>query len=291
MPHGSALPANIFRQLTRRRAVATVLLLTPLLILFVALFVYPLGNILVLSLWPGPSLDNYKAVFDRPLYVEVFVNSFKIAVEVAITSLAIGYPIAFALAYGSRHQRAILLFVILLPFWTSVLVRTYAWTVLLQSNGLINHVLIRLGIISEPLPLMFNEIGVVIGMTHVLAPFMIFPLYNALSAIDRNVIRAAQSLGAGPLRTFRRVILPLSLPGVTAGTLFVVVLGVGYYITPALLGGGKELMVANLIEYQVNELLNWGFAAALAICLLVVTLVIYLACQRVIPADRLWGAR
>lgn len=277
------------RRAARRRALVTGTLLAPALGVFAVLFVYPLGQVLLLSVSPGPTTRHYLPLAQSSLYIQVLWNTFKIAGEVAVLCLLIGYPMAYALVHAGRGLRRTLIVLILLPFWTSVLVRTYAWMVLLQKQGLLNKFLVWLGLVDEPLALMFNEIGVLVGMVHILSPFMIFPIYTALAAIDRNLFRAAQNLGAGPVRTFLRITLPLSLPGVGAGVLLVFVLAIGYFITPALLGGRKQLMVANLIEFQVTELLNWGFASALAITLLGATLAIYALYQRFFSLDRLWG--
>jgi len=276
-------------QLRRRRAWITAALLAPALFILLVFFAYPLWQIVVLSVSPGFTLRHYEGLGRNSLYAQVLWNTFKIGGEVAMLCLLIGYPMAYALVHARPRLRRLLVFVVLLPFWTSVLVRTYAWMVLLQKQGLLNKLLMWLGVIDEPLSLMFNEVGVLVGMVHVLAPFMIFPIYASLASIDPNVIRAAQGLGAGRLRTFWRVTLPLSLPGVSAGGLLVFVLAIGYFITPALLGGRKQLMVASLIDFQVTELLNWGFAGALAVALLAATFAIYSVYQRFFSLDRLWG--
>ena len=173
---------------------------------------------------------------------------------------------------------------VLLPLWTSVLVRTYAWMVLLGRNGIINRMLIDWGIISDPLPMLHNITGVLIGMVHVLLPYMILPIYSAVRRVDPAIVAAAAGLGASRWRIFWRIYLPLTLHGIFAGCVLVFVLSLGFYITPALLGGGQVMMIAMLIEQQVREVLNWPFAAALSAVLLVATFAVYALAQRFTPA-------
>jgi len=178
---------------------------------------------------------------------------------------------------------------VLIPFWTSILVRTYAWMVLLQRQGVFNRWLLELGLIDEPLRMMYNRIGVLVGMTHVLLPFMVLPTYAVMRGIDRNLLRAAANLGASPLQSFLRVFLPLSLPGVAAGSLLVFILALGFFITPALMGGRTDMMIAQLIETQIRTQLNFAFAAALATVLLVVTLIIFAIYNRLLGLDKMFG--
>ena len=172
---------------------------------------------------------------------------------------------------------------------TNLLVRLYAWIVLLQKMGVVNAVLLRLGMVEQPLPLVYNLTGVIVGMVHVLLPFMILPLYSVMKGIDPSLMAAAQNLGGTPAQAFRRVFLPLTYPGIGAGTLIVFMLSIGYFVTPALLGGLKETFIAQLIEQQVNVLIDWNFAAALAVLLLAVTLAIYYLFNRLLGLDRIWG--
>ena len=182
---------------------------------------------------------------------------------------------ALWLSRAGRLGLALGLFALLLPFWTSVLVRTYAWMVLLGRNGVMNRMLRDWGLIDAPVMLLYNTSGVLIGMVHVLLPYMVFPIYAALLRMDPDLGRAAEGLGAPAWRAFTRITLPLSLPGVSAGCALVFVLSLGFFITPALLGGGRVIMISMLIEQQVREFLDWPFAAALSAVLLAVTLAIY----------------
>jgi mannopine transport system permease protein len=182
--------------------------------------------------------------------------------------------------------RGVLLAAVLLPLWTSLLVRTAAWFILLQDNGLINRGLMALGLIDRPLPLIFNRTGVVIAMTHVLLPFMILPIYSALRSIPDDLVKAARNLGAGSLQAFQSVTLPLSLPGVAAGVLMTFILALGFYITPALVGGARTLMMSTLIAQQTTELLNWPFASALSAVLLMTTLVLVILFRRTLSFSK-----
>jgi ABC-type spermidine/putrescine transport system permease subunit I len=178
---------------------------------------------------------------------------------------------------------------VLLPLWTSILVRTYAWMVLLQANGVLNNVLRWLRVIDEPLRLMYNETGVVIGMAQVLLPFAILPLYASLRSIDPRLSRAAQSMGAGPWRRFYSLTLPLSMPGLATAALLVFVQGLGFFITPALLGGSRVITLAMVIETQVVDLLDWSLASAAAMVLLVLTAALVVGFDRLVGLDRVWA--
>ena len=206
---------------------------------------------------------------------------------VTLLSALLGYPLAYLLALMPRKIAAICLLAVILPFWTSILVRTYAWMVLLARRGIVNQTLQDLGVTNEPIALMHNQVGTVIGMTHIMLPFLILPLYTSMLSIDRAYVRAGASLGASPLSVFWRIFFPLSLPGLAAGLCFVFVLCLGFYITPALLGGGRVQMIAMIIERTVTFNASWGPAGALGVILLAATLVV-LALAYLLGRKR-WG--
>ncbi|WP_426954918.1 ABC transporter permease [Muricoccus radiodurans] len=260
--------------LARRREGGLILLALPALLLIGVLFAWPVLRLLSLSV-QGGTLEHFEKAALDGLYVSVLLDSLRIAGLVTVICLLLAYPVALWLSRAGRLGVALGIFALLLPFWTSVLVRTYAWLVLLGRNGVINRSLRDWGLIETPLPLLHNEAGVLIGMVHVLLPYMVFPIYAALLRVDPDLARAAEGLGAPAWRSFLRVTFPLSLPGVSAGCALVFVLSLGFFITPALLGGGQVIMIANLIEQQVRELLDWPFAAALSAVLLLVTLAVY----------------
>ena len=258
----------------------------PALLLLGGLFAWPVLRLLSMSVADGTLAQLERAALDE-LYVAVLLDSMKIAGLVTLICLALAYPVALWLTRAGRIGFALGMFALLLPFWTSVLVRTYAWMVLLGRNGVINRMLRDWGLIEFPLPLLHNLGGVLIGMVHVLVPYMVFPIYAALLRIDPDLSRAAEGLGASRWSTFRRVVLPLSMTGVAAGCALVFVLSLGFFITPALLGGGRVMMIAMLIEQQVRELLDWPFAAALSLVLLTVTLAVYALIGRLTKGSRL----
>ena len=267
-------------------------LLLPAVAWLTALFLLPIGRLFYLSLvGPGSHLTmaHYAKLVTEPVYLKILLNTFEISLAVTVLALLLGYPVAFLMATARASVAALMLACIMLPLWTSLLVRTYAWMVLLGRRGIINDLLIGLGVLDEPIRLLYNRTGVTIGMVHVLLPFMILPLYSVMRGIDVELLKAAQNLGANLRQAFLRVYLPLSLPGIAAGCLLVFVMAIGFFVTPALLGGRGDMMISMLIENQVRELLNWEFASALAATLLAVTAVILVIYQRFLGLDRMWG--
>ena len=251
---------------------------TPALVLLFVFLLFPVVRMLGFSLEAG-TLDWYAKALGEQLYLRVFWNTFEIAVFVTAVCLLLGYPLGFLIATTTPGWATLGFIFVLLPLWTSVLVRTYAWMVLLGRNGVFNRWLIDIGLISDPLPLLHNFTGVLIGMVHVLLPYMVLPVYGAVRRLDPALVAAAEGLGASSWRIFWRIYLPLTLPGIFAGSVIVFVLSLGFFITPALLGGGKVMMVAVLIEQEIRQTLNWPFAAALSAVLLILTLGVYALAQ------------
>jgi ABC-type spermidine/putrescine transport system permease subunit I len=246
----------------------------PALLILSLLFVLPLGRLFALS-FEGGNLDWYAKALTGGLYTTILLRTFEIAAIVTLCCLVIGYPVAFLLATTTPKWRAIGFAFVMLPLWTSVLVRTYAWMVLLGRNGIINRILIDSGMMETPLPMLNSKMAVVLGMVHVMLPFMILPIYSAVTRIDPDLPKAARGLGASTTRVLTTIYLPLTLRGIVAGVTLVFVVSLGFYITPALLGGGKVLMFAMVIEQQVREFLAWNFAGALSAILLAVTLFVF----------------
>jgi putative spermidine/putrescine transport system permease protein len=211
---------------------------------------------------------------ETALYRRLLWRTVEISLEVALLCLLLGYPTAYVLSALPKRWSNLLMICVMLPFWTSLLVRTTAWVILLQGNGPVNSTLMWLQLINEPLHLVFNRVGVLIAMVHVQLPFMILPLYSIMRNIPPAHVRAAQSLGAPPRTAFLRVYLPQTLPGVAAGTLLVFIMALGYYVTPALVGGADDQMISYFIAYYLNEVVNWGMASALGALLLAATLVL-----------------
>ncbi len=274
-----------------RRALATALLLLPAVALLGAFFVYPLGKLISLSLLgPGEPVASYSRLVASSLYLQVLTRTLWVGAAVTALSLLIGYPLAHRLATASPRVKAVLLALILLPFWTNLLVRSYGWMILLNPKGVINQILMGIGATTAPISLVYNLVGVLVGMVQIMVPYMVFPIAAVMSRIDPQLPKAARSLGAGPLGSFLWVYLPMTLPGVMAGVLLVFTLSVGFFVIPAILGGPRDLMIAQLIEYNVNGSLNWGFASALSTVLLAATFALYLAAQRWFGLGALWGA-
>jgi putative spermidine/putrescine transport system permease protein len=220
----------------------------------------------------------------------IMFRTFLIAAIVTAACAAIGLPYAMLAAAMTGWKRSALLLAVLVPLWTSLLVRTTAWFVLLQNEGLINGALQAIGLIDSPLPLIFNRLGVVIAMTHVLLPFMVLPIYSVLLSVPPNLMQAAASMGASPLLAFWRVLLPLSLPGLLSGSLLVFMVAIGYYITPALVGGANDQMISSVIAFYATGTANWGLAGALGLILLLVTTALYLVYGRLSKSPQLVGA-
>ena len=276
----------------RREALRHLMLLLPALVVLAVLFVYPLLGIVNRSVYMGGyTLDPYRQVFGVPVYLQVLVATFKISAVVTAVCLALGYPLAYVLATRRPRTAQLLMIIVVLPFFTSIIVRTYAWMVLLGRNGLVNQSLISLGLTDKPLPLLYNQAGVVIGMGYVLLPYMVLTVYSVMRGIDPGLVRAAHSLGASRLQAFRRVFLPLSLPGIAGGTLLVFILSLGFFITPALMGGPGDVMIAMLIEREVEITLNWSFASALAVVLLALTLAGFAGYNRIVRLERIFEGR
>ncbi len=269
-------------------------LAAPALLFFAFLFVLPLAVMLVFSVLTGNPLwrddvtltfDNYARMAEDAYYLEAVVATVELGVYVAAASLVIAYPLAWRLArMASRTWRTIFLIAVLSPMMTGLVIRTYAWMTMLADNGLINQALIAAGVIGDSLPLMYNMFGIVVAMTHIFVPFMVLTLVGVLGRIDPRLEQAARSLGAGKLRTFWEVTLPLSLPGILAGSLLVFALTISSYVTPVLMGGFAFVNLPILIYQQIASSFNPGFAAALGFLLLAMSLIVILAYGRVLAA-------
>jgi ABC-type spermidine/putrescine transport system permease subunit I len=275
----------------RRERGALFLLLTPALIIMAGLLIVPLLWLVGLSLVHDgtPSLANYGRIFGDSFYARSLWLTLILAGTVTAICAICGYVIAFALTLMPHWAAAPCLILIGLPFWTSVLVRTYAWIVLLQNHGVINNLLIDLRVIASPLRMMNNLAGTYVGMVHLMLPLMVFPIYAGLRKINPDYVRAALGLGASPTYAFWRVFFPLSKPGLLAGILVVFVLSLGFYITPALLGGGRVLVIAVAIERDVNFNRDWGPASAIAALFVLAVLAVFAVGSRAVSLDRVFN--
>lgn len=248
----------------------------PALIFVGIFFVVPVVALLLRSVMePVPGLGNYAELLGSATYLRIFANTFIVSGVVTVISLLIGFPVAWTLAIMPTRLASVIFAILLLSMWTNLLARTYAWMVLLQRTGVINKMLMAVGLIDRPLPLVNNLTGVTIGMTYIMLPFIILPLYGVIRKIDPAVLQAAALCGANRWQCLTRVLLPLAAPGMAAGALMVFVMSLGYYVTPSLLGGTANMMLAELVAQFVQSLVNWGMGGAAALVLLVVTLSLY----------------
>lgn len=266
----------------------------PALALVTVLLILPVGWLFALSFMTDDgswSLMHYRRLWEQASYTRIFRTTFVVTLLTTGICILLGYPLAYFLSQLPRRIAGLFLLAVLLPFWTSLLVRTYAWLVLLQRNGLLNSWGIELGLWDEPIALVHNLTGTLIGMVHIMLPFLVLPLYGSMRSIDHDFVRAAANLGAGPVRAFWLVFLPLSLPGLLAGTTIVFILCLGFYVTPALLGGGQVIMVSMRIATDIELFFNWGAASALGVVLLVLTLAFLYGASRLVRLDRFLGMR
>lgn len=290
MLHATTIDPAVRHQ--RREDRTMLLLMVPALLTIVVLLVVPLAWLSWQSIYHDGAftLVNYRRVFTGA-YLDTFLLTFKLSFIVTAVTLLLGYPVAYFAASIPPRWSALVLGMIILPFWTSVLVRTYAWLVLLQRTGLINKALLGMGLIDRPLQLSYNQFGTVIAMVHILLPFMVLPLYSAMQKIPANLSQAGASLGGSPLHVFLRVFLPLSMSGVLAGVTLVFVLCLGFYITPELMGGGKSMMVSMIVSRNVEIYNSWGAASSVSVVLLICVFAIFYAVSRVIPLEKTLGAK
>lgn len=294
-PHlDDGLNATKLRVAERRQSLMTLALTLPAIIAVFLVIVIPVGWLFSLSFLDSDgqlSLINYEKMIAYKSYLRVFKTTFNVSFLTTFLCIVIGYPLAYFLSQMPRKYVGLFMLTVLLPFWTSLLVRTYAWLVMLQRNGLINNFAIDLGIWDAPVKLAHNLNGTLIGMVHIMLPFLVLPLYAAMRRIDRHALQAAANLGATPVQAFWQIFVPLSLPGVVAGSLIVFVLCLGFYVTPAVLGGGKVILVSMQITAILEDQFNWGAASALGVVLLVSTFAVLLVASRFLKLDSVMFGR
>lgn len=251
-------------------------LVLPAILLLAVFFALPVLALLLRSvLEPTPGLGNYVQLIGTDTYLKIFANTFIVSGVVTLVSIVIGFPVAWTLAIIPSSWAKPIFGIIILSMWTNLLTRTYAWMVLLQRTGVINKALMAMGLIDQPLPLVNNLTGVTIGMTYIMLPFVILPLYGVIRKIDPAILQAASLCGATKFQSLRLVLIPLVAPGIASAALMIFVMSLGYFVTPALLGGTSNMMLAELIAQFVQSLVNWGMGGAVALVLLVVTLTLY----------------
>ncbi len=260
-------------------------MVSPALLLVIIIMVVPVGWLFYLSLLSDTgqfSLEHYLRMWEQPSYARTFIVTFQVSFMTTGICILLGYPLAYFLSELPKRTANLCMIAVLLPLWTSLLVRTYAWLVLLQRNGLVNNWGMELGLWDQPLALVHNMTGTLIGTVHVMLPFIVLPLYAGMRGINRDFLKAAANLGASPIRSFWLVFFPLSVPALATGSLIVFILCLGFYITPAVLGGGKVIMVSSRIANDIEIFFNWGAASALGVVLLILTLALIWAASRVV---------
>lgn len=278
-----------YARLQRWQQTRYVLLVAPLILYLGVFYIYPVAAMMVRSLYMDGalSLGQFERLFETPIYWRVFVYTVRLALVTTLACLLLGYPLAYAMSRASPTRALILFSLVLLPFWTSILVRSYAWMVLLGRGGIINDWLMRLGIIDQPLTMLYTSFAVYLAMIYILLPFMVLPLYSVLKNIDHTLFKAAEGLGASPAKIFFHIVLPLSKPGIAAGCLLVFIIALGFYITPVLMGGRRDVTLAVLIAQNI-DMYDWNFAAALAAVLLCFSLIVFYVFDRVIGIDKIF---
>lgn len=267
------------------------LLIAPALALILSLYIFPLLRVLWISFdEPVLGLQNYRLLLTSVAIHHIVWTTARICVLTTVVTMVGGYAVAYALVHVGERHRQWMFFCVLLPFWVSVLVRAFAWVTLLRPNGVLNSALLALGIIDSPLELVRNEFGVVVGMVHYMLSYAILPLFANMQGIDKRLVAAARGLGAGPFTAYRRVFLPLSLPGIVSAAVLVFVFSLGFYITPAILGGGRTVMIAEYISANIRDNLRWGLATMLASSLLITVFLTLGLLSRLVDVRKLFGA-
>ncbi|MFK5997295.1 MAG: ABC transporter permease [Rhodobacterales bacterium] len=290
IPAPHAASAKQLAKLERNEKLALFGFMVPALALLAVFFLYPMISFLAQSLFdPQFTTEHFDKTFGRPVYMKILWKTLRISAYTTILCFIIGYPVAFMMAHAKGKTKMVIVVFVLIPFWTSVLVRMFAWMALLGRDGVINRALMHLHITDEPISMLFTQFAVLVGMVHYMLPYMILPVFAVMTGIPKNLMDAASNLGASPLRVFTRVYFPLSLPGIGAGGLLVFIISMGFYVTPALLGGPQDVLLAQIIEQQISDTLNWGFAAALSTVLLGVTIVLYFFYDRLISPEKIYG--
>jgi len=277
-------------RLERNEKLALFAFVLPALALLSVFFLYPMVSFLAQSIFdPDFTLEHFRKAFGRPVYLKILWRTLKISAWTTLLCFVLGYPVAFVMAHARGKTKMLIITFVLIPFWTSVLVRMFAWMALLGRDGVINRALIHMGLINQPLEMLFTQFAVLVGMVHYMLPYMILPIYAVMMGIPKNLMDAAANLGAPPHQTFWRIYFPLSLPGIGAGGLLVFIISMGFYVTPAILGGARDVMLAQIIEQQISDTLNWGFAAALSAILLSVTIVLFIFYDRLMSPEKIYG--
>ena len=287
-----AVSASIGGERTRARINPYFVLVTPLLALLLVLYAWPMIQVFWISLSdPEVGFQNYEKLFTARGIQRMLQITFEVCAVTTAFAMLFGYVVAYAMAHVTDRHRTWMLLFILVPFWVSVLARAFSWLMLLHDNGIVNDALRAWGITDEPIHLVRNQLGVYIGMVHYMIPYAVLPLFANMRSIDDRVVAAARGLGAGPFEAFWRVYLPLSMPGLIGAGLLVFILTLGFFVTPAILGGGKTIMIAEYVSVQILQTIRWGIGSMLAVTLLLIVLILLAVMSRVIDLRSMFGAK
>ncbi len=262
----------------------------PAVVILAVTYFYPLLHVLSTSVTePRLGFGNYTGLLADTGAQRIIWTTIRISLTATFVSVVLGYVVAYAMVFGSQRRRIVMFACVMVPFWISILVRTFAWILLLRTEGLVNNLLIALGLITDPIDMLYSEFAVLVGTVHYMIPIAVLTLYGQMVGIDRRLVTAARGLGAGPFFAFRTVFLPLSLPGIVAAVVLIFINGIGYFIIPALLGGGKTLMLAEYIGLLITTTVNWGLGTALATVLVLIVLALLFALSRFVDVRRSLG--
>ena len=275
---------------TWRPRVRASLWMMPAVVILATTYFYPLFNVLSISLTePRLGLGNYTGLLEDAGAQRIVETTLRISITATIIAVVLGYVVAYAMVMGKRRRRVLMFACVMVPFWISILVRTFAWILLLRTEGLINNLLIAVHLIDDPIDMLYNEFGVMVGTIHYMVPIAVLTLHGQMQGIDRHLVTAARGLGAGPIFAFRTVFLPLSIPGIVAATVLIFINGIGFFIIPALLGGGKTLMLAEYIGLLITTTVNWGLGTSLATILVLIVLALLVLMSRFVNVRRSFG--
>lgn len=275
-----------------RRPSSTWLLVLPVVLVLLVFYIGPIASVLWLSVTdPAPGLGNYARLAQSAPLQRVLWSTLRISAATTILATALGYLVAYTMLHASARHRHLIMIFVLVPFWVSVLVRAFAWLTLLRTEGLVNSALMAAGLVDSPFQFVRNELGVLIGMVHYMIPYAILPLYANMQGIDPRIMDASRSLGASPRTTFLRIFLPLSAPGVVAAALLVFVLALGFLVTPAILGGGRVVMMAEYVQVQILQTVRWGVGTMMASVLLITVVLLLTVMSRIVDIRKMFGAQ
>lgn len=265
-----------------------IIMIIPIVLFIIIGFNLPIISMLAKSFIYNDklSLFNYYQIIESSIYIKVLINTFKISLITTFACVLLGYPLAYWINGLEKNKKIICISLIIIPFWISILVRTYSWIVIMGNSGIINKTLLQLGLINKPFQFLYNEFGVVLGTINVLLPFLVLPLFASMQKIDKKILQAAETLGANNYTIFWKIFFPLTIPSLAAGSILVFILTLGFFITPAILGGGRVPMISNMLDLFINQMPNWEIASSISVILLTVTIFLFIIYLKIINKEK-----